>query len=57
MEEKKYTKVSVLEVVLFGKFTSERGSGRTRISVHVALNLRELVCICLVQHSPKYRHP
>jgi hypothetical protein len=45
MEEKKYTKVPVLEVVLFGKFTSERGRGRTRISVHVALNLRELVCI------------
>lgn len=46
MEEKKYTRVSVLEVGLFDEFTSERGSGRTCISVHVALNLRDAICIC-----------
>jgi len=42
----KYTRVSVLEVGLFDTFASEKGSGRTRISVHVALNLRNAICIC-----------
>jgi hypothetical protein len=46
MEENKYSRVSVLEVGLFDKFTSERGSSRTRISVYVALNLHEHICIC-----------